>query len=165
MKKILPVLMVVLALSACKKEKKQEEVAAAPPPPPATVQDLATQATSKNEDWVANIQNFLEAIDNCAAHSPVATKYVFRAENFEIPPIMLVLIKGEDDKVYACSLDKTPAPGTVSTPKFKEITLNPQPKAARFYPGTLPKADSCLSNTRILDKSGKTAGWLARITC
>lgn len=161
MKNIILFLMMTIALASCKKEKKQEEAVVAPAPVVApTVDELASKATTENSDWIANIQNFIDPINVCAKSSPIATKYVFRADRFESPALTLILFKAEDDRVYACSVDNNG-----DAPKYKEIKIAPKPKADRFYPGALPKADSCLTNTRILDKTGQIAGWLAHISC
>ncbi len=157
MKKTILALTLVMALSACKKEQKQE--AAAPPPAP-TVETLAQGAVAATGDWTENLDAYLDTILTCANASPVQTKYVFRADRFEQPAVTLILLKLEDDRIYACSVDRDQ-----TVPHYKEVRVKPDPKAPRFYPGALPKPDSCLNNAVIKGKNGQNAGWLSRVTC
>ena len=163
MKKLLIASALILALGACKKEEKKEQAAApAPAPAPRVVelQDLADSSMKSHDDWTKDLGVYIDDVLTCANSSPVQTKYVFRADAFETPPIALILLKGENDKLYACSVE----PGDLQ-PHYKIITLKIPEKSPRFYPGELPKPDSCLNNTRVLDKTGHTAGWLSKITC
>lgn len=149
MKKLLLITTMILSVTAC---KKKDEVANQAPVVKASSQDLANRLMSDRTDWTASLPAHIDTILTCANSGNFQAKYIFKASS------TLVLIKGEDDKVYACSM-------AASTPDYQEISVKIPAKAARFYPGELPKPDSCLNNTRILDKSGHTAGWLSKITC
>ena len=156
-KKILPVLIICLALTACKKDKSPEVPA---PIVKADLSALAVRSMASHDDWTRDIALYIEPLLTCANASPVQTKYVFRADAFENPTVTLILLKGEDDKVYACGFENNE-----DKPRFQTISVKIPEKATRFYPGELPKPDSCLNNSRILDDSGHTAGWLSKITC
>ena len=156
MKKTLLCLFLILGLAACKKDQKKEEASAS-----FSIENLAAKSMKNREDWTRDLDVYVDDILTCANASPIQTKYIFRADAFENPSVALILLKAEDDKVYACTIED----GQPETPKFKQIRLSPQEKSPRFYPGDLPKPDSCLNNTRILDKTGHTAGWLSKITC
>ncbi len=154
-----------LALSACKKEDKKVEDYPPQPSPPAVeqtadLQELAIRSLQNREDWSRDLPIYLDNVMTCANSAPVQTKYVFKADVFETPDLELVLLKGENDKIYAC----TTSDGT-NTPHFQQVSVKIPKNTPRFYPGNLPKADSCLNNSRVLDKSGRTAGWLSKITC
>ena len=162
MKKIILLSAIMLALASCKKEEKpkEEKAAAAPVTPVISLQELAERSMKSSDDWTKDLPVYIDDVLTCSNAAPVQTKYVFRADAFETPAVALILLKGENDKIYACSME-----GNDTAPKFKEIKVIPQEKSPRFYPGDLPKPDSCLNNIRILDNSGHTAGWLSKITC
>ena len=169
MKKYLGLLLTMLALTSCKKDAEQKTVQSAmphapvakPAPTPApSIEELAVKSIANKEDWTKDLGIYIDNVLVCAGSVPGQTKYVFRADAFENPPVSLILLKTEADLVYACSFNEGDP-----KPHFKKINLVPPKNTPRFYPGQLPKADSCLENTRILDKSGNIAGWLARITC
>lgn len=149
MKKLLLMTTMMLALSACKEKETAPKEA---PVVKASLQSLSAALMADQSDWTSALPDNIEAILTCANSGQFQAKYVFKASS------SLVLIKGEDDKAYACSLAQP-------DPDYKEISVKIPAKAARFYPGALPKPDSCLNNTRVLDKSGHTAGWLSKITC
>lgn len=168
MKKYFLCLIMLLSLTACKKESKNEQAASnasvvTPTPvikPQPSIDELALRSLAQKEDWTKDLAIYIGDVTACAKSAPGQTKYVFRADAFEKPSIALILLKTEDDKVYACSIGETdPAP------HFREIFVHVPEKGSRFYPGELPKPDSCLENTRVLDKSGHIAGWLAKIIC
>ncbi len=155
----------LLVLSACKKEDKKAQDYPPQPSPPAAEQianleELAMRSLQNREDWSRDLSIYIDNVMICANAAPVQTKYVFKADAFETPDLELVLLKSENDKVYACSMTQTS-----ETPHFQQINVKIPANTLRFYPGNLPKADSCLNNTRVLDKSGRTAGWLSKITC
>lgn len=160
----------LLSLTACKEEQSKQTakspspapVAVAPPPVPEklTIEELSLQSLSRSNDWVGDLGLYLDTVLACVENSPVPAKYVFKADSFETQDTTLVLFKGQNERVYACSFVKSN-----SLPEFREIRISAPAKGERFYPGNLPKVDSCLNNTRILDKNGQTAGWLSRITC
>ena len=158
MRKLLIASAVILALTACKKDKNPTEKAAKPAAP--NVQQLAEKSLAGKGDWSRDIDIYVDNILTCANAAPGSAKYIFQADAFETPAISLILLKTEDDRVYGCTLK-----GDGSLPEFTEIKVKPNEKSARFYPGALPKPDSCLNNTRVLDHSGHTAGWLSKITC
>lgn len=174
MKKTLIIAAALLTLAACKENQNNNQQATqsveatrnAPAPLPApiaeklTVEELAVQSLSMPNDWVGDLGLYLDTIMTCMQNSPVPAKYIFKADSFENQDTTLVLYKGVNERVYACSFGKAGL-----NPEFREIRLTAPAKGERFYPGSLPKPDSCLNNTRILDKNGQTAGWLSRITC
>lgn len=167
MKNISILFLVMFALTACKKEQKQETVqvqAEAPVQPPKptvpSIEELAVKSIANKEDWTKDLGVYIDDVMACVKDTPGQAKYVFRADAFENPPVSLVLLKTEADLVYACSFNENDP-----KPYFKKVNLVPPKNTPRFYPGILPKADSCLENTRILDKSGNIAGWLAKIIC
>ena len=173
MKKTILISAMILSLAACKEEQSKQaaqapapaqQTAAAPMPAPVpeklTIEELAVQSLSQPNDWVGDLGLYLDTILSCTQNSPVPAKYVFKADSFETQDTTLVLFKGQNERVYACSFVKSN-----SLPEFREIRVAAPIKGERFYPGNLQKVDSCLNNTRILDKNGQTAGWLSRITC
>lgn len=152
-----------MSVTACKKDNKEQSADSASGKPVAqlpSLNDLAARSFAASSDWTRDISVYIDEILICSNAAPGQTKYIFHADAFETPAIALLLLKTEDDRVYACAVD-----GTSQTPRFQEVILKPVEKAPRFYPAELPKPDSCLNNTRILDKSGHTAGWLSKITC
>lgn len=168
MRNISILFLVMFALTACKKEQKQEpaqvqaqaSVQNPVTPPPPSIEELAVRSIANKEDWTKDLGVYIDDVMACVKDTPGQAKYVFRADAFENPPVALVLLKTEADLVYACSFNENDP-----KPYFKKVSLVPPKNTPRFYPGNLPKADSCLENTRILDKSGNTAGWLAKIIC
>lgn len=171
MKKYILCAFILLSLTACKEEQSKQTAAASPPapatiaPPPVapeklTIEELSIQSLSRPNDWVGDLGLYLDTVLACVENSSVPAKYIFKADSFEAQDTTLVLFKGQNDRVYACSFARSN-----SLPEFREIRVEAPLKGERFYPGSLPKVDSCLNNTRILDKNGQTAGWLSRITC
>ncbi|PZP53372.1 MAG: hypothetical protein DI586_11135 [Micavibrio aeruginosavorus] len=149
--KFLIATMALLALSACKKEDKKAENYPPQPAAPAAeqiadLQELSIRSMKNREDWSRDLPVYLDNVMICANSAPVQTKYVFKADAFEAPDLELVLLKSENDKVYACSMT-----ALSQTPHFQEIGIEIPANSARFYPGNLPKADSCLNNSRVLE--------------
>lgn len=139
----------MLSLTSC---KKKDEAPKETPAIQVSLQDLANDLMTKPGDWSINLPENVDTVLTCANGGRFQAKYIFNASP------SLVLIKGEDDKTYACAINGTAL-------NYQEISVKIPAKLPRFYPGELPKPDSCLNNTRVLDKSGHTAGWLSKITC